>query len=150
MYLSEVKKREETGLNIKQLIGSCQNGEKSSFRGHDLSSIVIIGLVYLFLPLIMFCVYNIKNGFKLFLCFRKGLSLPFDFAVGVHFDRMSRCNGRATFDINYERDLLDFIISLVKQQVDIYKSNLQYFFLREDFRKTINANWEWLDGESLI
>ena len=137
-------------LHIKQLSGSCQNGEKSSFGGHDLSSIVIIGLVYLFLPLIMFCVYNIKNGFKLCLCFRKGLSLPFDFAVGVHFDRMSRCNGRATFDINYERDLLDFIISLVKQQVDIYKSNLQYFFLREDFRKTINANWGWLDGESLI
>ena len=118
VYLSELKKREETGLNIKQLIGSCQNGEKSSFRGHDLSSIVIIGLVYLFLPLIMFCVYNIKNGFKLFLCFRKGLSLPFDFAVGVHFDRMSRCNGRATFDL-IAREV--FKILSEQQQVGVYK-----------------------------
>ena len=116
MYLSELKKREETGLNIKQLISSCQNGEKSSFRGHDLSSIVIIGLVYLFLPLIMFCVYNIKNGFKWFLCFRKGLSLPFDFAVGVHFDRMSRCNGRAIFDI-IAREI--FKILSKQQQVGI-------------------------------
>ena len=36
--------RWETVLNIKQLIGSGKNGEKSSFGGHDLSLIVIIVL----------------------------------------------------------------------------------------------------------
>ena len=72
---------------------------KKFFRRAWLKFNSYYSLVCLFLPLIMFCVDNIKNRFKLFLCFRKGLSLPFDFAVGVHFDRLSRCNGRATFDI---------------------------------------------------
>ena len=61
---------------------------------------------------------------------RKGLSLPFDFAVGVHFDHMSRWHKTHVLEKLFYADRI--------------------FLTREDFRKTINANWGWLDRKSLI
>ena len=92
---------------------------------------------------------------------RKVLSLPFEFAVGVHFDRMSRWQktrvlenyaGRIQFDNLTREDNNNDKNNSNNDNNNLTRedNNDNNSLTREDFRKTINANWSWLDGKSLI